>query len=575
MENSTFNSTEILLEFYDNLNKFKKNISIFNEEEYNNKCNYEGTDYLDVKIILIGVFASSIALISFILNSFLVLVFALNPKLRQSPLYYFSVLAILDLALAILYILLMAVPVYMDQFKFLWLYHLFISYLRPMLTLSNFAMFASVLMILLATTERLLLTFEGKQIKNSRKILERNRPQVTLLVMSITVAYKLCTYFEVEVAEHKQCKGFAQFEVISAVYEESINPLFKLVGSANYKFWWMFFTRNLIDHIFPFFLLIILNFCIIRALRKESKKIIYNNQNLILKQINCLKHDSFCYFCSFCNITTNQGQQPINFNKINENYLKTNKKCLKNKKNSINKTEDNQTQKKNLRAATRALISVVSMYLMSKVLQVVVTFFETFDSETISDEKFRKIYSYANDVISILTLLSSALRFPVYCACNKPMFIATKATLNRIFHRSTISVPKKKRKNNCSTTSSFSSLNSSISSYIRSGWDNNPPPLLIINNNNSLQKKKLKEKNNENNKKLIIKNKKEEKEKENNFKNEINFEINTKLIIEGKVFISNLEEEEEGKILDNEEEEEELFLIDCEGICKLINLYFD
>ena len=59
--------------------------------------------------------ASGIALISFLLNAFLVLVFAQNPKLRRSPLFYFGVLALLDLALALLYLALMAVPVYSEH----------------------------------------------------------------------------------------------------------------------------------------------------------------------------------------------------------------------------------------------------------------------------------------------------------------------------------------------------------------------------------------------------------------------------------------------------------------------------
>jgi hypothetical protein len=125
-----------------------------------------------------------------------------------------------------------------------------------MLTLSNFAMFASVLMILLATTERLLLTFSGKKINkarrfgiwqpllkskcdclpsNSFRLLERHRPQVTLLMMSVAGAYKLCTYFEIEVAENVNCTGFEQFEVVSAVHEKSPNPMFTLFGWDNYK----------------------------------------------------------------------------------------------------------------------------------------------------------------------------------------------------------------------------------------------------------------------------------------------------------------------------------------------------
>uniref|UniRef100_A0A914NSF3 G-protein coupled receptors family 1 profile domain-containing protein n=1 Tax=Meloidogyne incognita TaxID=6306 RepID=A0A914NSF3_MELIC len=401
-------------------------------EEQSN-CHYEGTEYIEVKFILIGVFASGLALISFLLNAFLVLVFALNPKLGRSPLFYFGVLAILDLALAMLYIALMAVPAYMDKFKLLWLYHLFVSYLRPMLTLSNFAVFASVLMILLATTERLLLTFEGKQIKKARKILERNRRQVTLFVISIAFTYKLCTYFEIELIENKDCEGFEQFEVISAVHAYNPNPLFRLFGADKYRFWMMFVIRNLVDHIFPFFILVILNFHIVRALRRESKRVI-NHQNNFNR--NCSQHSNFCSSCLLCNNNIQQNSLILNgYEKENNNAsfrsiresLK-NKSWLRNKNKkmiNINKIED-QTQKKNLRAATRALISVVSMYLMSKVLQVAVTFFETFSPERLTEEEFRPIYSYANDIIPILTLLSSTLRFPIYCVCNKPMLIATR-----------------------------------------------------------------------------------------------------------------------------------------------------
>jgi hypothetical protein len=63
------------------------------------------------------VFAASIAILSLFFNSFFTLVFVLNTSLRQSPLYYFGILAVLDIIMAINYLLLMAVPVYMDQFE--------------------------------------------------------------------------------------------------------------------------------------------------------------------------------------------------------------------------------------------------------------------------------------------------------------------------------------------------------------------------------------------------------------------------------------------------------------------------
>lgn len=62
----------------------------------------------------IGIFATGLALLSFLFNAFFSLVFALNSRLRRSALYYFGVLALLDLALALNYLALMSVPVYSE-----------------------------------------------------------------------------------------------------------------------------------------------------------------------------------------------------------------------------------------------------------------------------------------------------------------------------------------------------------------------------------------------------------------------------------------------------------------------------
>ncbi|KHJ89216.1 hypothetical protein OESDEN_10965 [Oesophagostomum dentatum] len=72
------------------------------------------------------------------------------------------------------------------------------------------------------------------------------------------------------------------------------------------------------------------------------------------------------------------------------------------------------------------------MYLMSQSLQVVLTFWETFDRESLESEGLNVVYSYLNDIVSILTLLSSCLRFPVYCSCNRLISSASAATLAQL-----------------------------------------------------------------------------------------------------------------------------------------------
>lgn len=95
-------------------------------------------------------------------------------------------------------------------------------------------------------------------------------------------------------------------------YEIVAGPLVKHEG---YRFWWMFLTRNFLDRILPFFALVAMNYTIIKALKKEYVR---------------------------------QGSKQ----RINGMSTKTNRSSL--------------------RDATRALIGVVSMYIMSQFLQVFV-----------------------------------------------------------------------------------------------------------------------------------------------------------------------------------------------------------
>ncbi|CAD5223471.1 unnamed protein product [Bursaphelenchus okinawaensis] len=333
-------------------------------DENDEMCYYIGTDYLHVKIYLIGVFAVIIALFSLLFNTFFTFVFLTNANLRRSPLYYFGVLAMLDAILALNYLALMVVPVYMDQFKCLWLYHLFLGYLRPMMTVSNSAMFASILMILCATMERLLSTFQpSNKLETVRKYMESRRPRLCIVAILFAVFYKLCTYFEIQYVEHENCTEWSRYEII---------PTPIVVESYTYRFWWMFVARNLIDRVIPFFGLLFMNCMIIKTIKKENKKL----------------------------------------------------SVLEQKAMSINE----KATKRNLRDATRALIAVVTLYIAAQFLQVIITFWEAFHRQSL-EEDFQEFYSYVNDIMSIMTLLCSAIRYPVYCTCNRPIFEASMDTL--------------------------------------------------------------------------------------------------------------------------------------------------
>ncbi|KAI6185272.1 G-PROTEIN-RECEP-F1-2 domain-containing protein [Aphelenchoides besseyi] len=325
-----------------------------------NPCQYDGTDFVEVKIYLIGVVAVFIALSSLIFNTFFVIVFIRTPSLRQSPLFYFGALASLDIILALNYLALMVVPVYFDQWHLYNLYVLFLSYLRPMMMISFTSMFASMLLIVAATVERLMRTFKPSKFLN---LIENHRPAITVMCIFVAIAYKICTYFEIHFVVRPNCTDFSKYEIQAT----------QLATNETYRFWWIFITRNIVDRIAPFFILVVMNVLIIRN----------------LKQVD------------------SADEQSLSSMTVNE-----------------------RANKRVVRDATRALIAMLSLFLIAQLLQVIITIWEYVHRESL-DELF-EFYSYANDIISILALLSSAARFPCYCAVNRPIFVASSEALRQL-----------------------------------------------------------------------------------------------------------------------------------------------
>ncbi|CAI4224828.1 unnamed protein product [Auanema sp. JU1783] len=315
--------------------------SMYYDDENGTSCEYLGTEFIEGKIYLIGVFATMIAILSIVFNTFFTIVFLSNRSIRKSSVFYFGILAVLDTIMAFNYLAVMSLPVYMDYYQYVPVYHVFLSYFRLILTESNWAIFSSMLLILLATTERLLRTFDGEKVLKLRRFLERHRPSVSLLCILIAVPYKACVYWEISVSYKPHCESeFSKYEIVAGPF--ALIP--------EYNFWWMFITRNVVDRILPFFLLVAMNYTIFMTLKKDYKR--------------------------------SDGKSSIH------------------EKNGISLA----TNRRSLRDATRALISIVSMYLMSQFPQVLLTFWETFDKESLV--QLNEFYSYLNDILSILTLLS-------------------------------------------------------------------------------------------------------------------------------------------------------------------------
>lgn len=85
----------------------------YDEQLYDDikECDYQGTTDQHIKIYLIGAFASAVAIFSIIFNTFLTIVFLKTPSLRSTPLFYFGILAVIDIIMGFNYLALMSVQV--------------------------------------------------------------------------------------------------------------------------------------------------------------------------------------------------------------------------------------------------------------------------------------------------------------------------------------------------------------------------------------------------------------------------------------------------------------------------------
>ncbi|VDL63192.1 unnamed protein product [Nippostrongylus brasiliensis] len=97
-------------------------------------------------------------------------------------------------------------------------------------------------------------------------------------------------------------------------------------------------------------------------------------------------------------------------------YLNAGLQAHSNSSKSVSQAEDKQSfkqKKARIRAATRTLVIIVGTYLMSNLLSVIITIWEYLDAESL----YLSFYVLSVDSISLLTIVASCLRLPIYVTC--------------------------------------------------------------------------------------------------------------------------------------------------------------
>lgn len=95
--------------------------------------------------------------------------------------------------------------------------------------------------------------------------------------------------------------------------------------------------------------------------------------------------------------------------------------------------QDTKALRRDVRSATRMMIMVVSCYLLSNVLSVVITAWEHIDSDSLYEHAFA-FFTLGSDVASLLTVVASALRLPIYAVNNPQIRRELRIILNRALH---------------------------------------------------------------------------------------------------------------------------------------------
>ncbi|CAJ0590454.1 unnamed protein product [Cylicocyclus nassatus] len=91
-------------------------------------------------------------------------------------------------------------------------------------------------------------------------------------------------------------------------------------------------------------------------------------------------------------------------------------------------------RKSRVRAATRTLVFVVATYLLSNILNVIITIWEYIDYYSVT-VTFYNFYIFAVDVVSLSTIIAGALRLPIYVCCQSELRKEFAAKLKGIFRK--------------------------------------------------------------------------------------------------------------------------------------------
>lgn len=231
----------------------------------NVSCKMEPSKFLFVRYCFIGIFGFAISVIGVFMNITLLIVLT-KSFLRNTYFVYLSALAVLDIAVAITYIMVMSIAVLFEYLESMFLYQIWYTCLPYFFTLSRIVTLASTYMVVVCTAERFLeVAHLAQHCDQAYKVRQTTRYTVIAMVIILSAAFRVVVFWELRFNINEDCKGTLIYYDLDQTW---------LVKDFYYSKVYAFWILHMVQVFFPFGALILVNVMIVRnwrfALRKAS-----------------------------------------------------------------------------------------------------------------------------------------------------------------------------------------------------------------------------------------------------------------------------------------------------------------
>ncbi|CCG28068.1 G-protein coupled receptors family 1 profile domain-containing protein [Caenorhabditis elegans] len=228
------------------------------------ECAYSEPVYVKERFWMVAIFGTAVCIINILENTFLSFMLFKKKSYRSSHMLYLALLAFFDVWMALAYIPLMSLNLFVDYYKSVVLLRAWFAYMLPMITVSHIAMTASSFLMVAASLERYVITCHPTK----NRWLSRNRMWIAAFAIFLGTTCKFSQLYEMEIEYLPQCMG--------TMREYQLN-LSALARYEIYGYWRVHF-RTIVTILIPFFSLAFINIRIVLVLSKNEFKFLHSTK---------------------------------------------------------------------------------------------------------------------------------------------------------------------------------------------------------------------------------------------------------------------------------------------------------